>query len=53
MANDRIRSELEEVFSAYIKALKSKDVEGLLNVVHLPDSFSEEELREDFSDFAE
>jgi hypothetical protein len=53
MANDEIRSELEEAFSAYAEALKNKDVEGFINTAHLPEGFSEEELREDFSEFAE
>ena len=53
MGNDEIRSELEEAFSAYIEALKNNDVEGFMTEVHLPDGFSEEALREDFSGFAE
>ena len=53
MANDVIRSELEAVFGAYIEALKKKDIEGFIHVIRLPDGFSEEALREDFSEFAE
>ena len=53
MTNDVIRSELEAVFGTYIKALKNKDIEGFINVARLPDGFSEEALREDFSEFAE
>jgi hypothetical protein len=52
MTNDVIRSELEAVFGSYIKALKNKDIEGFIKVVRLPDGFSEEEFREDFSEFA-
>ena len=53
MTNDTIRAELEEVFNTYTEALKNRDVEGFMTVVHLPEGFSEEELREDFSEFAE
>lgn len=53
MANDEIRSELEAAFSVYAEALKNKDVEGFINAAHLPEGFSEEELREDFTEFAE
>ena len=53
MTNDVIRSELEDVFGTYIEALKNKDIEVFIKAVSLPDGFSEEELREDFSEFAE
>jgi hypothetical protein len=53
MANDVIRSELEAVLGAYIEALKNKDIEAFINIVRLPDGFSEEGLREEFSEFAE
>lgn len=53
MANDAIRSDLEKVFGVYRDALKKGDVEAFMTAVSLPDGFSEEELREDFSEFAE
>ena len=53
MANDEIRFELEAAFSVYAKALKNRDVDRFITATHLPEGFSEDELREDFSEFAE
>jgi hypothetical protein len=53
MDNDVIRAELEKVFGVYRDALAKGDVEAFMTVVSLPEDFSQEELREDFSEFAE
>jgi hypothetical protein len=53
MPSAEIRSELEAAFSVYVEALRNKDVEGFINAAYLPEGFNEEELREDFTEFAE
>jgi len=53
MVSNKIRDEFEKAYCTYLEALQKKDINLFMATVNLPDGFSEEDLREDFSEFAE